>query len=76
MILPDLVHPRYSLYYRGSVVLKVLQKKNRIKISDLYVECLKIEKMKYSMFVATMDWLFALGKIELVNNLEEVKLCM
>ncbi|MAD43146.1 MAG: hypothetical protein CL623_12250 [Arcobacter sp.] len=73
MLLPDNIHPELSIYYNGSVVLKILQHNDNIEIIELYSKVKEIQEMSFSVFVLSLDWLYLIDVAILQN--EKVKLC-
>jgi hypothetical protein len=73
MLLPDNIHPENSLYYIGSIVLKVLLEKRNIDFLDLYTEVRSIKPVSISVYILCIDWLYIAGIAD--NSLGIVKLC-
>jgi hypothetical protein len=73
MLLPDNIHPQYSIYYNGAIVLKALQDSNESDILDLYLTVKNENNMSYSIFVLCLDWLYLINAAELNNG--KVELC-
>lgn len=66
MLLPDNIHPELSIYYNGSIVLRVLKVKRKQHIIDLYQKVKEINDMSFSTFILSLDWLYLidLAKID------------
>lgn len=75
MILPDLVSPRYSLYYCGAIILSEMRDDKEIDVLDLYIRTNSKVPMEYSLFVFSMDWLFLLGRVRF-NKEKNIELCI
>lgn len=68
--------PTLSLYYLGSVVLKILFEKNNEQIEPLFEftkEALE-QDLHIDFFYYTLDWLYMLSLIKLENG--RVSLCV
>jgi len=66
--------PSLSLYYLGSLVLKILLKKDDLSIENLY-EALQLElglELHIDFFYFTLDWLYILSAIKL----DEERVCI
>lgn len=74
MLLPDNIHPEYSVYYNGAFVLQSLKKHSKLTLFDLYQEVIEIHDMTFPIFVLCLDWLYLLNIVKL-NNDGEVELC-
>ena len=74
MLLPDNIHPQQSVYYNGSLVLKVLQGERVLKIFDLYQKVRQNNKMSFPLFTLCLDWLFLLSIVSM-NKDGKVQLC-
>ena len=48
MLLPDTIHPKYSVYYLGALLLKRLQQNGSMSVADLYVTTKKESDMSSS----------------------------
>lgn len=75
MILPDLINPKYSLYYCGALVLRSLQGDTKVPVLDLYMRINADSKMEYSLFLLSMDWLYLMGKVKIEND-NQVSVCL
>lgn len=75
MILPDLINPKYSLYYCGAIILNHLLGKQKVEILDLYMQVNNASKMEYSLFVLSLDWLYLTGKVKIENS-NQISLCL
>ncbi|MDY6993803.1 MAG: ABC-three component system middle component 6 [Pseudomonadota bacterium] len=73
MLLPDNIHPEYSIYYNGAVVLQILQGHEKIDLLELYDKVKKVRNMTFPIFVLCLDWLYLIDIAELKNN--KVVLC-
>lgn len=73
MLLPDNLHPENSIYYNGSIVLKVLQTEDKLGILELYNRVLKICYMSFPIFILCLDWLYLINVAELRK--EKIELC-
>jgi hypothetical protein len=73
MLLPDNIHPENSIYYNGSIVLQVLQHKDKIEMLDLYTKTKEIREISFPVFVLCLDWLYLINVAELKKN--KVELC-
>lgn len=75
MILPDLINPKYSLYYCGALVLRALQGERKVSVLDLYMQISEGSGMEYSLFLLSMDWLYLMGKVKIEND-NQVSVCL
>jgi hypothetical protein len=64
MLLPDNIHPEHSIYYNGAFVLKILQKKKKIELLELFKEVKEISKMSFPIFILCLDWLYLINIAE------------
>lgn len=74
MLLPDNVHPEYSIYYNGAIVLQTLQKQSNQSILDLFQSVRQKHKMNFALFILCLDWLYLINAAVL-NQKGEVELC-
>lgn len=75
MILPTYVSPKNSLYHRGAQVIKVLHDCGEVHIVELYENIKKQDdKLSFSLFVLTLDWLYLAALIEYHDG--KIKLCL
>ncbi|EFU42329.1 hypothetical protein PVOR_08615 [Paenibacillus vortex V453] len=74
MLLPDNIHPTLSIYYNGSVVIKVLKLKAKQQVFELYQEVKDRNDMSFSTFMLTLDWLYLID-VATVNEDGWVELC-
>lgn len=74
MILPNPVSPENSLYYTGSIVLKILSAYTELDLSLLYDKVKSETSMSYELFILTLDWLFLIDAIAKVDN--RIILCL
>ncbi len=74
MLIPDAIHPKYSIYYTGAKVLQTLQRTGTITLGDLYVGVKSNYEMSFSIFLLSLDWLFLINAA-LLNNKGEIELC-
>ncbi|MBC6798592.1 MULTISPECIES: ABC-three component system middle component 6 [Acinetobacter] len=65
MILLSNKNPKNSVYYLGSVLLKIMiqNKENNLGINDYYDLVNSIEPISMNRFLLVLDWLYMLGKI-------------
>ena len=74
MLLPDNIHPEFSIYYNGAVVLEELQTNPILQIMDLYQRMKNKNGMSFATFVLSLDWLYLIEAAKL-NKEGEVELC-
>jgi hypothetical protein len=74
MLLPDSIHPKYSVYYTGYLVLQYLQQHGTTSLSDLFVEVRNSHGMNIRLLMFTLDWLY-LVNAAVLNEKGEVTLC-
>lgn len=74
MILPNPVSPENSLYYTGSIVLKILSAYTELDLSLLYDKVKSETSMSYELFILTLDWLFLIDAISKIDN--KIILCL
>lgn len=74
MLLPDSIHPKYSVYYTGAMVLQTLQEHGSMSLIDLFVEMKKSNDLSFRLFVLTLDWLYLINAAVL-NEKGDVSLC-
>jgi hypothetical protein len=74
MLIPDNVHPDETIYYNGSIVLKVLQQYKAIDFLELYMKASQERKFSMSVFILCLDWLYLIDLIAIGDN-GKVSLC-
>lgn len=74
MLLPDTIHPKYSVYYLGALLLKRLQQNGSMSVADLYVTTKKECDMSFKLYLLSLDWLYLIN-VAKVNQNGEVVLC-
>lgn len=74
MLIPDNVHPDETIYYNGSLVLKVLQQYKAIDFLELYAKASQERKLSISVFILCLDWLYLIDLITIGDN-GKVSLC-
>jgi hypothetical protein len=74
MLLPDNIHPENTIYYNGAMVLKVLQKKDKQSLLDLFQQVKQQQKMSFPIFILSLDWLYLI-QVAILNPNGEVELC-
>lgn len=74
MLVPDNVHPDETIYYNGSIVLKVLQQYKAIDFLELYVKASQERKISISVFILCLDWLYLINLIAIGDD-GKVSLC-
>lgn len=74
MLLPDNIHPEYSLYYNGAIVLQSLQNNNKQNLLDLYQSVKQEGNMTFPIFILCLDWLYLLN-VAVSNTKGDVELC-
>lgn len=74
MILPSYISPKNCLYHKGAQVIKILQNEGELHVAELYEKAKnQDEKLSYSLFMLTLDWLFLVAMIEEHDGM--IKLC-
>lgn len=74
MLLPDSIHPKYSVYYTGAMVLQVIQQKGMISIADLFVQMKQEHNMSFKLLLLSLDWLYLIHAAS-INEKGEICLC-
>ena len=74
MLLPDNIHPEYSIYYNGAFVIESLKKEMSYSILDLYQQVRTKKQMSFSVFILCIDWLYLLD-VAKINHKGEIELC-
>lgn len=74
MLLPDNIHPEETIYYNGSIVLKLIQEQKTMGLVDLYLQTKDHRDMSMPVFVLCLDWLYLLNLVKLNDN-GKVELC-
>jgi hypothetical protein len=74
MLIPDNIHPQQTIYFKGSFVLKAIQKHQAMDMLDLYIETRVEQDMSMPVFVLCLDWLFLLNLVTL-DDQGKVELC-
>jgi len=73
MLLPDNMHPEYSIYYNGSIVLNILQDDPKYELLDLYQAVKSVSDMTFTVFILCLDWLYLIDVAKLTEG--KVVLC-
>lgn len=69
-------NPKNSIIYTAGVILSFIKwKMGKVDFDVLYKYC-KEQKMEYSIFILTIDWMFLVGLIKEINDRNEVVLCV
>lgn len=74
MLLPDSIHPKYSVYYTGALLLKKLQQIGTMSVADLYVAAKEEHDMSFKLYMLSLDWLYLINAAE-INNEGDIVLC-
>lgn len=74
MLLPDSIHPQYSIYYLAAVVLQIIQQRGTIAIADLFVEVKRNYNMSFKLLLLSLDWLYLINAA-IINEKGEVYQC-
>lgn len=74
MLIPDNIHPEKTIYYNGSIVLKVLQQYRTIDFFDLYEKAREERKITISVFTLCLDWLYLIDLVSIGDD-GKVSLC-
>ena len=74
MLLPDSIHPKYSVYYTGAIVLQTLQRCGTMSLVDLFVEMKKSNDMSFRLLIITLDWLYLINAA-VINEKGDISLC-
>jgi hypothetical protein len=74
MLLPDNMHPEFSIYYNGALVLKSLQQKRSQNLLEIYQDVKETYGMSFPILVLSLDWLY-LVDIAKSNEKGEIQLC-
>ena len=72
MLLPDTIHPKYSVYYLGALLLKRLQQNGSMSVADLYVTTKKESDMSFKLYLLSLDWLYLINVAKVNQNGEVV----
>lgn len=76
MIISQNINPKRNLYYIGSLIIEIMEKyKKTTSVHNLF-ESLnknKKDKISYSLFVLSLDWLFLINVINV--NGDYIKIC-
>jgi len=67
-------NPQRNIYYLGSLVLEILNKKKIIELFDLYESIKKKEEINMQLFIFVLDWLFLIDAIKQNNG--KIELCL
>ena len=74
MLLPDSIHPKYSVYYTGALLLKKLQQTGTMSVADLYVAAKAEHDMSFKLYMLSLDWLYLINVAQ-INNEGDIVLC-
>lgn len=73
MLLPKEIAPEDCIYYNGALVMEIMLKSKKMKLSDLFVEMKKKIDISFATLLLCLDWLYLIDTVKL--NGEEVELC-
>lgn len=74
MLLPDSIHPKYSVYYTGALLLNKLQQTGTMSVADLYVAAKEENDMSFKLYMLSLDWLYLINAAQ-INNEGDIVLC-
>ena len=74
MLLPDSIHPKYSVYYTGALLLKTLQQKGEMSVADLFVNVKKDNDISFKLYLLSLDWLYLINATQ-INSKGDIALC-
>lgn len=74
MLLPDNIHPEFSIYYNGALVLNELQENGKQSIINLYQKIKNTNNMSFSTFILCLDWLYLIDVAQ-IDEGGDVELC-
>lgn len=74
MLLPDSIHPKYSVYYTGALLLQKLQQNGVMSVIDLFVATKKESDISFRLFLLSLDWLYLINAAQ-VNSKGDIALC-
>jgi hypothetical protein len=74
MLLPDSIHPKYSVYYIGALLLKTLQQNGAMSVADLYVTLKNDSDISFKLYLLSLDWLYLINAAQ-INNKGDIVLC-
>lgn len=75
MLLPDNIHPEFSVYYNGALVLEALNNQVDVKLIDLFYEVKKMQDISFSLFTLSLDWLYLIEAVQ-IDEKGIVKKCL
>lgn len=75
MILPNNIKPELSLYYTGALIIKILKKKNKYNLYELFIDININNNITFNLFMLTLDWLYLIETLDIKNG-NEVNLCL
>lgn len=58
MLMPDDVHPKYTLVYNGALILQVLRDNGACDLMDLYIGVREHGEVGLPLLLLSLDWLF------------------
>lgn len=68
MLLPDNIHPEFSIYFNGSIILMELKMDPKQKMLDLYEKVKKRNDMSFTIFMLSLDWLYLIDATKINDN--------
>lgn len=74
MLLPEDIHPKNTLVFNGSLIIKALNKVGEATLLDLFVEARKENEMGMPLFVPSLDWLYLVDCV-LIDDQGKISLC-
>ena len=67
--------PRNSIIYTSSLILEYLRRNEGAVLFDEMCKYCLNQKMEYSIFILSIDWMYLVGIIKEINNRNELILC-
>lgn len=68
MLILKNINPKYSVFYIGWLVLKIIQEKKENDIMEIYYDLNNQIDISFSLYLFTLDWLYLANAIVLKDN--------
>lgn len=68
MLILKNINPKYSVFYIGWLVLKIIQEKNENDIMKIYYDLNNKIDISFSLYLFALDWLYLASAIVLKDN--------
>lgn len=68
MLILKNINPKYSVFYIGWLVLKIIQEKRKGDMMEIYYDLNNKIDISFSLYLFALDWLYLASAIVLKDN--------